>query len=82
MVKKLIKSSAYLSALVLAAVLSLFAGNKGSSDYTLSNESSGGIPVAHADVPHTGDIPDLGGGDSGGGDGGCGSDSGDGGCSP
>lgn len=81
MIKKLIKGSAYLFALAFAAVLSLFAGNKG--EYVLSTADSGGIPVAHADVPHTPDATDPGfaSGDSGAGAG-CGGDSGDGGCGP
>ncbi|MCR4276065.1 MAG: hypothetical protein NUV90_01640 [Candidatus Parcubacteria bacterium] len=78
MVKKLIKGSVYLFAFALVAILSLFAGNKGG--YVLSTADSGGVPVAHADVPDP--YYDQYAGAAGAGAGGCGAGGGVGGCGP
>ncbi len=52
MLKKIIKGSVYLVALVVAALMSVFVGNKGVSDYVLSHGSSpGDIPFALAETP-------------------------------
>jgi len=83
MIKKLIKGSTFLLVSMIAMMLALLIGNKGGSGYILSNKDSGGVPVAHADVPHTPDVTssDPASGDSGA-SGGCGSSDGSGGCSP
>lgn len=52
MLKKIIKGSVYLIALLVATLVSVFVGSKGVSDYVLSHGgSSGDAPVALAETP-------------------------------
>jgi len=52
MLKKIVKSSVYLAALLVATLVSVFVGSKGVSDYVLSHGgSTGDAPVALAETP-------------------------------